>query len=64
MPSAHIERRLKDNDLKIARFFDDVRVNLVPEDEVRRLDPELLSFFNVNTQVDLDRALALVAQGS
>ena len=37
----HIERRLKDSDLKIARFFDDVRVNLVPEDEVRRLDPEL-----------------------
>jgi molybdopterin-guanine dinucleotide biosynthesis protein A len=60
----HIERRLKDNDLKIDRFFDDVRVNLVPEDEVRRLDPELLSFFNVNTQADLDRALALAAQGN
>ncbi len=59
----HIERRLIDNDLKIARFFDDVRVNLVPEDDVRRLDPELLSFFNVNTQDDLDRALALVAEG-
>ena len=59
----HIERKLIDNDLKIARFFDDVRVNLVPEDEVRRFDPELLSFFNVNTQDDLDRALALVAEG-
>ena len=59
----HIERRLIDDDLKIARFFDDVSVNLVPEDDVRRLDPELLSFFNVNTQEDLDRALALSAEG-
>ena len=47
----------------IARFFDDVRVNLVSEDDVRQFDPELLSFFNVNTQDDLDRALALSAEG-
>lgn len=59
----YIERRLRANDLKIARFFDEVRVKLVPEEDVTRLDPERLSFFNVNTQDDLDRALALAAQG-
>ena len=59
----HIERRVLADDLKITGFFDDVRVNIVPEDQVEKLDPERLSFFNVNTQQDLDRALDLVAQG-
>ena len=58
-----IESRLKANDLKIARFFDEVRVKFVPEEEVDRLDPDHLCFFNVNTQQDLDRALSLVAEG-
>jgi molybdopterin-guanine dinucleotide biosynthesis protein A len=58
-----IERKLKVDDLKIAGFFDDVRVRFFPEEDVNHFDPEHLSFFNVNTQEDLDRALALVAQG-
>ena len=33
------------------------------KDEMKRLDPGLLSFFNVNTQEDLDRAQALVVEG-
>ena len=44
-------------------FFDDVRVLRIPEDEVRRFDPDLLTFFNINTQGDLDRALALAGAG-
>ena len=58
-----IRRRLERDQLKIAGFFDEVRVRYLPEDEVRRLDPDLLSFFNVNTQEDLDRALALAREG-
>ena len=58
----YIERRLRDRDLKIARFFDEVRVNYYPQAEVQRDDPELRSFFNVNTQEDLDLALALEAR--
>ena len=54
-----IEKRIEANDLKISSFFDDVRVNLVPEEEIRRFDPGLLSFFNVNTQEDLETALRL-----
>ena len=59
----HIERRLKADELKIDRFFGDVRVKLVSQPEVERLDPDCLSFFNINTQEDLDRALALVTDG-
>lgn len=58
-----MERRLQADDLKIARFFDEVKVHYVPEAEVHRFDPELLSFFNLNTQEDVDRALALVGHG-
>lgn len=58
-----IEEKLKANDLKIALFFEDVRVKFIPEDEVNRFDPQHLSFFNINTQDDLDKALNLVEQG-
>ena len=59
----HMERRLKADDLKIARFFDEVRVDYVSQEDVEKRDPDHLSFFNVNTQEDLDRALSLVADG-
>lgn len=59
----NMQRRLQADDLKIARFFGEVRVNYVHQDEVERLDHDLLSFFNVNTQDDLDRALILAAEG-
>ncbi|MBM3934770.1 MAG: molybdenum cofactor guanylyltransferase [SAR202 cluster bacterium] len=58
-----IEAKLKSNDLKIAKFFDGVRVRYVAQSEVEQIDPERLSFFNVNTQEDLDRAVALAAAG-
>jgi molybdopterin-guanine dinucleotide biosynthesis protein A len=58
-----MEARLKANDLKIARFFDEVRVKYLSQTEVEKSDPDHLSFFNVNTESDLERALKLVAQG-
>jgi len=61
---SHIEPRLKSGDLKISGFFEDVRVKYVPEAEIARLDPDFLSFFNVNTPADLERAWRLVAEGS
>ncbi|MCH7745134.1 MAG: molybdenum cofactor guanylyltransferase [Chloroflexi bacterium] len=59
----HIERKLKADELKIANFFSDVRVRFILEDDIDRLDPERLSFFNVNTQQDLEHAQALAAMG-
>ena len=58
----HIRRRLEANELKISGFFDEVRVRYVSESELDRIDPERLSFFNVNTQEDLDRAHRLAAR--
>jgi molybdopterin-guanine dinucleotide biosynthesis protein A len=58
-----MEQSLEADDLKITRFFDKIRVCYVPEDEIKCFDPEMLSFFNVNTQVDLERALELTEKG-
>jgi len=41
-----------------AGFLADVRVRFVDRDEVRRFDPALLSFFNVNTPDEYADALA------
>ena len=58
-----IEARLEADDLKIARFFDDVRVKYVSQRQVEEIDPGRLSFFNVNTEEDLTRACLLAAEG-
>ena len=58
-----MEQLLLANDLKISLFFDKVRVAYLPEEEVLSLDPDCLSFFNVNNPDDLERALALADQG-
>ncbi|MDP8922994.1 MAG: molybdenum cofactor guanylyltransferase [Chloroflexota bacterium] len=44
---------------RMIAFLDAVRVRTVPEDKVRSVDPDLRSFFNVNTPEDLERARAL-----
>lgn len=59
----HIERRLKAGQLKIAGFFDDVRVRFVSEREIEGFDCERLSFFNINRPEDLERAHSLANEG-
>jgi molybdopterin-guanine dinucleotide biosynthesis protein A len=59
----HIEEKLIADDLKISGFFDQVRVNYVAESDLATFDPDFLSFFNVNSPEDLDKALGLAAQG-
>ncbi len=58
-----IEERLRAEELKITGFYGGVRVRYVEEGEIRRFDPELLSFFNVNSPQDLERARKLAAKG-
>lgn len=43
-------------DRKAVAFYPDVRVELVPEVDVRRIDPDLTTLFNVNTREDLSTA--------
>ena len=56
-----IRQKLTADDLKITGFFRDVSVRYFSEDELRAIDPNLLSFFNINTQQDLEMAVSLAA---
>jgi len=51
-----IEHLLKHNELSVRRLFPTVRTRYVEADEIERFDPDHLSFFNVNTQGDLQKA--------
>ena len=55
----HIERMIKQNKLSIYQLFHLVRVKYVEAEEIERFDPEHLSFFNINTEADLERAREL-----
>ncbi len=54
-----IEAQLKAGDLRIISFLAQVRVRYLEKAELQAYDPQLLSFFNVNTPADLARAQEL-----
>jgi molybdopterin-guanine dinucleotide biosynthesis protein A len=56
-----IEMQLFNNDFKIQNIFKNLRIKKIKEDEIKKVDPEMLSFFNINSQDDLERALKLMA---
>jgi len=49
-----IRWHLEVDDLKVKNFFPEVRCRPVPEKIIKRYDPSLLSFFNLNTPKMLD----------
>ena len=53
---------LEQDELRISKLFSRVKVKYVEEDEINRFDPEHLSFFNINSQADLDRAKKLATE--
>ena len=55
-----IEYLLKQGNLRIAELLNLVRVRYVEAEEINRFDPNHLSFFNVNTEADLERAREVV----
>lgn len=57
-----IERMLKEGNLKVIDLLDLVRVRYVEKEEIDRYDPEHLSFLNVNTPADLEKARMLAEQ--
>jgi molybdopterin-guanine dinucleotide biosynthesis protein A len=59
---APIQMLLGQNELMINKLFSMVKVKYVEEDEINRFDPEHLSFFNINSQADLERARRLAAK--
>ncbi len=53
-----IKTHLDWNDLRVDAIFNTVRVRYVEREECQRFDPQLLSFFNINREADLDYAIA------
>ena len=53
---APIECLLKQGNLSVRELFTLVRVRYVEATEINRFDPKHLSFFNVNTEADLEMA--------
>lgn len=51
-----IRRSLASGKKRIISFYEDIKVKVVSEEEVMRFDPEGLTFFNINTLADLERA--------
>jgi len=59
---APIEELLKQDELQILELFRMVKVGYIEERDIDNLDPEHLSFFNINSQADLERARKLAAE--
>ncbi|HTY79954.1 MAG TPA: molybdenum cofactor guanylyltransferase [Candidatus Bathyarchaeia archaeon] len=53
-----MERRLRERQLKITGFWDEVRVLAIPEEEIARVADPAVVFSNVNTPEELERARA------
>ncbi|MCU0592028.1 MAG: molybdenum cofactor guanylyltransferase [Desulfobacterales bacterium] len=58
------EEHLRANKLKIQLALQKGRIKTIPEERLREKDPELVSFFNVNTPEDLARAEQMLTAGS
>jgi len=52
-----LKEQLNRGELRPVYLFDKVRTAKIDEEQVRRFDPEGLSFFNMNTPEDYERAL-------
>lgn len=57
-----MEVQLRQGDLRIINILPHLRVRYLEQSELDALDPQHLSFFNVNTQEDLERARVLAAE--
>jgi molybdopterin-guanine dinucleotide biosynthesis protein A len=51
-----VEQQLVKQQLKIRQVFQKVRVKKLPETILRQNDPDLISFYNINTHDDLTKA--------
>lgn len=57
-----IESQLADKNYRIYDFFESVRLKKISIEQIKTVDPQMLSFFNVNTPDALARSAAKVAE--
>jgi molybdopterin-guanine dinucleotide biosynthesis protein A len=55
-----IERLIQSGRKRPVEFFNEIRVREISDREIKRFDPQRLSFFNINTQAELSRAEKLI----
>ena len=53
---------LEHDQLEVIRLLNTVHVRYIEQAECQRFDPQLLSFFNINCQSDLERAIMLAVE--
>lgn len=53
-----MERQIIERKFQIKKMFNKIRVKKIPETTLRKVDPELISFFNINTAADYSKAKA------
>lgn len=56
-----VESHVKRDQMKIQRVFGKKRIHPVSEQRLRRVDPDLVSFFNINCPADMDTAKQMIA---
>ncbi len=61
---APIEVYLREGRLKIFELLPELKVRYVDNAEIERFDPRHLSFFNINSEADLERARILLERGA
>lgn len=57
-----VSRQIQKKQFKIQGFFNRMNIRTVSEKALRTADPDLVSFFNINTPEDLARANALLPE--
>jgi molybdopterin-guanine dinucleotide biosynthesis protein A len=57
-----IQELLERDDRQIRKLFSMVKVKYVEEGQINRFDPDHLSFFNINSQAELDNARKMAAE--
>jgi molybdenum cofactor guanylyltransferase len=59
-----IEELLKQNRLSVMELYTRVKVKYITEPDIARFDPQHLSFFNINTESDLQTGRHLAEKGN
>jgi len=57
-----VENAIERNNFKIRNFFNKLKVKEIPASVLRKIDPDLVSFFNINTPDDLEKANRMISK--
>lgn len=58
-----IQQQIDQGNLKLTNFLEKVKVRYVGKDEIDKFDPQHLSFFNINTRSDWEKAKNYFGRG-